>query len=259
VATLAIRLDFAAVLVDDRHRCEAVAEVLVRPCFAELERVSAHRGDRWIEHAEKSAAKIVEILQDRGNRAVAFDTKRNRQLVASGEIQNGTQDRAQSLTRFSAELVFPTPADIKEAMDSVLELAGWLQAGAGFVAVEPSYDLAHHVALGGSQPKLRPGLSERHAIERRGRDWHYQELATKLAGPEWGTFLGAAHLARLAPEQISASGAFYRISQVSNHLAFLQLTPDPADALAADFESKLQRARDVLAPIAMDLSDVNLR
>jgi hypothetical protein len=45
---------------------------------------------------------------------------------------------------------------------------------------------------------------------------------------------------------------------ISPRLAYLQLTKDPADDLRDDFESKLQMAREALAPILMDLSDVNL-
>src|SRR5678815_3084426 len=259
MTTLAVRFDFFAALVDEHERCRRVAAILMRPCFSLLERVSAHRGDRWLDHTEKSETKIVEILQDGSNRAVALETKRRRPLAANAEVQNGTQDRAETPTRFRAKLVFPVPADVEGTVTALIDLASTLRAGAGFVAAEPTYDLAHHLALGGSKPKMRPGLSERHAIERRGRDWHYQELPTKLAGPEWGTFLGAQHLSALDLDAVRASGAFYRFVAASPVLAFLQLTADPADAVREDFEPKLEAARKALAPILMDLRDVHLR
>ena len=258
MVTLAVRFDFAVALVEDEQRCRRVAEILMRPCFRDLERASAHRGDRWVQHAPKSADAIVSILQDPKNAAVSFDTKRGKDLVASGEIRNGTREINQGATRFYADLVFPVPEDLEATTAALCELADALDTGAGFVAGEPDYAYAQKVALGGFNPKLRPGLSTRRAIERRGRDWHQWQRHNELAGPEWGIFLGAEHLARLDIEKVRASRAFNRVVLVSPRLAYLQITTNPGDDLRDDFEVKLQAAREALAPILMDLSDVNL-
>jgi hypothetical protein len=258
MATLAARFDFTAALVQDAQRSRRVAGVLMYPCFRDLERVSAHHGDRWVQHAPKSADAIVAILRDPKNSAVSFDTKRGKELVAGGEIKNGTRETSEGATRFYGVLEFPMPTDVEAATAALCELADALDTGAGFIAGEPDYAYAQKVALGGFNPKLRPGLSTRRAIERRGRDWHYQQLHNELAGPEWGTFLGAEHLARLDIERVRASGVFERVVLVSPRLAYLQVTADPADDLCDDFEVKLQATRAVLAPILMDLSDVNL-
>jgi hypothetical protein len=224
-----------------------------------LERLSAHRGDRWIAQPEKSEARIAEILLDRGNKAAALETKRSRELVASAEIQNGTQDRAETPTRFYAELSFPVSLpDIEATIAAIGDLASALDTGSGFVAVEPDYELAHEVAVAGSKPRARANLSERRRIERRGRDWHYKELATKIAGPEWVTFLGAGHLAHVDLDQIRTTSAFERVAQVSPSLAYLQVTANPLDDLSGELEVRLPRAREALQPLLMDLSDVNL-
>jgi len=95
--------------------------------------------------------------------------------------------------------------------------------------------------------------------EREARYRKRELRGTHLSGPEWGTFLGAQHLAKLDLEAVRGSGAFARIVEVAHgRLAFLQVTTDPEDDLRDDFEDKLVAARAALAPIAMDLSDVNL-
>lgn len=196
MVTLVVRLDFAVALVEDEQRSRRVSEILMRPCFRDLERVSAHRGDRWVQHAPKAAEAIVAILRDSNNSAVAFDTKRSKELVAGGEIKNGTRETNQGATRFYGYLAFPIPGDVDATITALCELADALDTGAGHVTGEPDYAYAEKVALGGFDPKPRPGLSARQAIERRGRYQHMWQRNNELAGPEWGTFLGAEHLAR---------------------------------------------------------------
>jgi len=260
IPTWAVRFDFATKLVDDEAACKRVAEILVRPCFHELERLSIHRGDRWIEHGPKSADRIVSILRDARNKAATLDTRKGREIVANAEIRNGTREAPAEPTRYDSELMFPVDASAVEAtVAAVCELAATLDVGAGFVAVEPAYDDAHRAAIGLSLPRARTGVSQRRRIERRGRDWHDIDRPTLLAGPEWGTFLGAQHLAKLDLETVRRSGAFARVVEITPaRLAFLQVTEDPEDDLREDFEAKLIEARKVLAPIAMDLSDVTL-
>jgi len=260
IPTWAIRLDFAVALVDDEPRCRRVAEILVRACFHELNRLSIHRGDRWIEHGPVTVERIIKILLDRDNKSATLETGRGRELAANAEILNGTYASNEGDTRFNSELVFPLEQGHVEAVvSSICELAAVLGTGAGFLAIEPDYHKAHRLALGLFKPQERPALSERRRIERRGRDWHRSERQTLLAGPEWGTFLGAQHLAKLDLEQVRKSGAFARVVEIMpRRLAFLQVTEDPEDDLREDFEAKLIEARKVLAPIAMHLSDVNL-
>jgi len=65
-------------------------------------------------------------------------------------------------------------------------------------------------------------------------------------------------LPRIDAGALRASGVFARVVELSPALVFLQLTADPADALAHDFDARLEPARAVLAPLLMDLSAVIL-
>lgn len=257
MTSLAVHYDFSAILVDDARRRRRVAELLMSPCFDRLARVSAQRGDRWVDYAPKSVDAIDSILADRRNSELSLDNGRRGEMVASAAMKNGAREGLGEPPH-KAYLAFPTPVDLEGATVALLALADALDAGAGFIACEPNYDAGQNVALEGGKPRLRPGVSTRRATARRGRHWHYKRRHAELAGPEWGTFLGAAHLARLDIDQVRASGAFVRVELISPRLAYLQVTGDPADDLREDFEARLEAARLALAPILMDLSDVTL-
>lgn len=180
-----------------------------------------------------------------------------------GSFRTGTYPgpREPAATRFYAYLAVPIVGSVEDAVDALCELASAVDVAAGFVAVEPSYSRAQEVALGFRVPRERAGLSARRRQERRGRDWHAERIATQAHGIEWGTFLGAGHLAagKLDIGALRASGAFARVIEIApRRLAFLQLTADPLDDLTDGIEAKLVAARAVLAPIAMDSSDVRL-
>jgi hypothetical protein len=254
-----IRLDFAAALVEDFARRQRVADILVRPCFRELERLSIHRGDRWIEHGPVTAERIVRILADTSNASACFDTRRGRELVATADIRNGTYETNAGPTRFNSDIVIPLDRETIDAtVESVCDLADALDVGAGFVAAEPTFRNAQSAALAATLPLARPGLSERRRIERRGYHWHQWERARLLSGPEWGTFLGGQHLEKLDLDAVRASGAFERVISISPRLAFFQVTADPDDDGRDVFEERLVGARGALSPILMDLSDVHL-
>ena len=240
MSTLAIRIDLAAALVTDPARSRRAAEILSRPCFSDLGRVSAHRGDRDVEPAPTSLDAIAAMLGDPRNSGVVFDTPGGKKLAAGGEIKNGIRQTNEGATRFYGWLAFPLPADFTPAVSALCDLAETLNAGAGFIVVEPDYQYAQNAALETGAFKMRPGLTTRRLRECDARGLHLWKRHNELAGPEWGTFLGADHLARLEIEKVRASGAFEHVVLVSPRLAYLQITKDPADDLRDDFEAKLQ-------------------
>ena len=260
---LAIHLDFELRLVESPDAARAVGEILVRPCFAALSRMSGRRKDRWSRHGKPSAEAIAGYLGDASLDSVALETKRGQEIVASAEVENGIRERGPSVpaeTRHPARIAIPyVAAELEAVVGGVCDLARTIRATAGYVALEPKYGWAHEVSLGGSRPRERVGLSEQRFRERRGRGWYEERLVTALASVEWGTFLGSGHLARLDPGEVRASGAFARVVELAaGQLAYLQVSEDPADDLTEGFEAKLQAARRALAPVLMDVSGISL-
>src|SRR5205814_2485366 len=122
-----------------------IAEILMRPCFASLSRLSARRKDRWSKHAKPSVESIATYLADATNDAISMDTKRGQDLVASAEVENGVGRDAAPIvaTRLQAYAAIPYVAESLEAVvTGVRDLASALGAAAGFISLEPSYGLA---------------------------------------------------------------------------------------------------------------------
>jgi hypothetical protein len=260
-STLAIRLDFGQRLIEKRSVSTTVAEVLARPCFAVLDRLSGRRKDRWSKHVKPSSDAIAGYLSDPKLDAAALDNKRGKDPVASAEVENGVgrDNDAASPTRYRATAVLPYVATaLEEVVTSACDLGAALDAAAGYIALEASYGLAHEVALGGFRPRERVGLSQQRFRERRGRHHYDDRLVAELAGVEWGTFLGPGHLAKVDLAELRRSGAFARVVEVTPTLAYLQVTEDPLDDLTEGFEQKLIAARRVLAPLLMDVSAMSL-
>lgn len=266
--TLAMRLDYGATLCELPTVAAQVSEIIARPCFSDsLTRVSARRLDRWVEHRKSTIESINAALLDPRNEGVSFDNGRVGERVASAEVQVGPMVRpksAGSCTRYMAYVAIPhSSADLDARIAGFCDLAGALEAAAGYVAVEREYSQAHEVAIGCRRPRERAGLSVQRFRERRGRDWKSDLIHTQVSGIEWMTVLGPGHLVALASaglelEEIRASGVFHRVIEVMPGRLVLQLSADPADDLTDGFEAKLVTARTVLAPIMMDVADVSL-
>jgi len=241
--TIAIRLDHPRVRLDAIHR---IADILSRPCFACLERIGTRRRERIRQLAPASPERIAKYATHRGNDAVVFDG--GAPLVASAELELG---------RGAARTFIAIPlGDRSDAFDDLIratiDLAVALQATAGFVATEPDHAAARGVAVGLDCERG----SERRRRERRARRRKAELLGSKLATIEWGTFLGPGHLVQVKLARLQALGVFERVVDLGPELAFLQLTNDPTDDLGDGFEDLLARAREVMAPMLVDISDV---
>ncbi len=266
---LAMRLDYGATLCELPTVAAQVSEIIARPCFSEsLTRVSARRLDRWVGHRKSTGESINAALLDPRNEAISFDNGRVGERTASAEVQSGPMVRPKAVglsTRYMAYVAMShLSADLDARIAGFCDLAGALEAAAGYIAVEPDYSHAHEVAIGCRRPRERAGLSVQRFRERRGRDWKSELIHTKVSGIEWMTVLGPGHLAALANsglelQRIRESGVFHRVIEVMPRpLVLLQLTADPADDLTDGFEEQLVAARTVLAPIMMDVADVSL-
>ncbi|HEV7555262.1 MAG TPA: hypothetical protein VGO00_07410 [Kofleriaceae bacterium] len=241
--TIAIRLDHPRVELGAVHR---IADILSRPCFACLERIGIRRRERIRRLAPASPERIARYATHRGNDAVVFDGGGSA-LAASAELELG---RGAARTFIAIPLRAEALPDILRA---TIDLAMAVHATSGFVATEPDHATARGVAVGLDCPRG----SERRRRERRARRRKAELLGSKLATIEWGTFLGPGHLVQVKLARLQALGVFERIVDLGPELAFLQLTSDPTDDLGDDFEVLLARAREVMAPMLVDISDVD--
>lgn len=256
---LAIRLDHGTTISREPDVAHRVAQILTRPALAVLARVSAREKDRWSKHAPATAETIEQYLTNETNDSIALDNGRAGELTASAEIESGPHlnVKAAPAVRFIAHLVLPyDAAKLEEVLTAAFDLATTIRATAGFVAVEPTYGLAHRIAIGQSIPKDRVGLSAQRIAERRVRDFKSEQLDTRLAGLEWGTFVGAAVRQKLDLDELRRSGAFNRVTEVTPELAFLQLTANPEDDLSLHADDRFTRARSLLSSVLLDTSDL---
>ena len=239
--TIALRLDHPRL---EPGAIDRVADILMRPCFANLMRIAARRRDRTRPYAPVSRDRLARYAAHRGNDAVVLCGDPEDEASAELELH-----RAVSRTVIAIPLY---PAEIPELIAAGVDLATALGATSGFVCAEPDHAAARRVAIGLPEPRG----SERRQRERRARRSKAELLGSKLASIEWGIFLGPGHLVQVKLPRLQAMGVFQRIVDLRPALAFLQLTDDPSDDLDADFEVTLERAREVMAPMLVDISDV---
>lgn len=265
--TLVLRLEHAFIPGKDPAAARSIGEILTRPCFALLGRVCLETyAGRSKRHATKSAAAIASYLCDPECDVVDLDPGRGRELIAGAYIVSGMSREADNWEVYPAPLcsnvVVPLDPDTRSAcMGAFLDLAIALRAIAGCVSTEMDYGLADKLARGRGIPTVedalqQPGLSIRRLRERRAYDM--RKLDRRIHGPEWGLFLSREHLRALPATEIEASGVFAEVHRLTDELVFLQLTSDPANALRADYDQLLDPAREVLAPLLMDISRITV-
>ncbi len=258
-ATFAVRLDFGRVILGDREGAHRVAEILSKGPFSALERVSGRHNDHWATYGKTTAQIIEQHLSDPTFDAVSLQTKSGSELIASAEIETSLRARTSSPTALVAYITLPVDGtETHAAILSICELAEALQTGAGFISVEPDYARAHRLAIGNSRPKERSGLSELRQRGRRARDWKSEQVGSKLATVEWGTFLGTGHLVQVDLGKLQESAAFEKVIEISPTLAYVQVTANPLADLSGELEEQLPKAREALRPLLMDISDVKL-
>ena len=142
------------------------------------------------------------------------------------------------------------PAHPLDIVEGFLSLATALEAFSGYICVESGWAAAEIAALG-MRRKPPPSDFPRRAQEREAHARYFERRETQIAGPEWGLFLGPGHLARVTPDP----AVFPVIRDVGRGKLCL-LSDNPEDALTAAFDVRLDAARQALAPILMDVSEV---
>jgi hypothetical protein len=255
--TLALRLEHAFIPGRDAGASAAVAEILTRPCFAELRRVALETNKgRVMRHSATSRERVQALMQDPKCDMVNMDSGRHGELVADARIETGLLRDADYWDSFPAPLMStvtaPHEASLMGArLEAFCELAVVLRAMAGCLSLEMNFRMACRL-VNGNTPTPRkglrqPGMTLRRLQER--RSYTQKISGRQIPSPEWGLFLGRGHLDQVSADALAATGAFHRVRVLGDDLVFLQLTADPADALRPDFDAMLDPVRRVLAPV----------
>lgn len=253
--TIAARFRFPTFLVDDPSAARRVAEVLARPCLARLERVAAKKGDQLVMRTNATASGIAAHLAEHAFEGVVLENAGEGVVVASAEFPNGQHARSWPASPVGCYGYVAVPfvaTDTNDVVRAACDLAIALDARSGAITVEPDYHSAQRWALESPRPKERTGLSARRIQERRAHRRFEDDLATRVAGPEWGLFLGPGHLQHLDRRAIAAAAA--RVEEVSSSLLYVQASFDPLDDFTDAFDATLDALRGALAPVLMDLS-----
>ena len=242
---------------------KAISDFLCQPIFDVVKRSAMIDRDKRVGRKRKSRAVLLEQLGAPRSQGITLD-------------DGTTELSATAYFRFdmSSDTPYPAPnlgyvivqyksEHLEVFLASFRTLFAQLNGVLGWISVEPSHAEAHSVSLGmdNRETRARSDMSDQRRRERMGQG-RLRTYPTKLPAIHWGTFISQGHLAAVGLEQLQASPAFFRVEPVAadqpHAMAFLQLTADPIDALAPGYEQTLDAARAALAPLMLDVSDIEL-
>ncbi len=257
-------LYYARSLRDHEDLASRAAGLLNTPSMRAFRRVATSKNGRETEYGRNSPELLLKHLQRPDAHAVWLDSGRSGKLESHGwiTIALGYKPDADILATMRANFVVPYVADEREAvLDVFCGLAEILDAAYGATSVEPSFDTASNAAVA-SRPSAADAptytvMTEDRIRYRNAPAYLRNQIHHSIGGPEWGTFLGPGHLARLPPDTL-ASGAFHQVRPLAHGGAFLRLSEDPMDAQTDAILGMVARARAALEPIVMDVSSVRI-
>ncbi len=253
MTTFALRIDHRAWL-DKPEVATAIGEVLDHPSFRALRRVAYNTGVRETRHQPRTAASVKEILLSKDCDSAVLDSGRTGELTATGAIFTGRHIQHWDADKrvIDSHVIVPydtaAPLAIVEGF-SLLAVA--LDAFGGYLYVEPSFIRARAAVYCQAPRRHEVRDYPRRARERKAHARYAEWHETRIAGPEWGLFLGPGHLARVTPDP-----AVFPIIRDVGRGKLCLLSENPEDALTEAFDARLEDARRALAPILMDLSEV---
>ena len=261
----ALSLCHARWVRDDDDRARRAASLFNRPVMRAFRRAASSMNGRETGYGRNSPELLLKQLQRPGAHGVLLDSGRSGEIAANGWLQLGLgyEPDADMLAPMSSYFTFPYVADEREAvLDVFCELAETLEAAYGAASVEPSFNSGQNAAM-----ITRPAAEDLPTYTvmtpdriryRRTPGFLANQIHRGIGGPDWGTFLGPGHLARLPPDTLKSS-AFYQVRPLAHGGAFIRLSDDPLVAHTDAILGLVDRARAALDPIVIhDLSDVRL-
>lgn len=251
--------------ISPRENADSIAELLTRPALGALTRMWFQVKDKERQHAEVARATLAAYLATPEAHVVGMDSGRTGELRAKAMIDVSLpyEPAPENVASLRTYVVLPYEVEAAQAVtETVLALAEVLQPVWGMLSVEPSFGIAENAALAKGPPKdERPGYPwmTDARIRYRRAPWYFDnEIDQVIGGPEWGTLLGPKHLEKLTLEALRSSGAFFEVRSLSYGGAFLRLSEDPLDTQAERILGLVEKAREALAPVTVDVSAVKL-
>lgn len=247
---------------DLAHRAASLLNV---PAMRAFRRVAVSKNGRETEHVRNSPELLLKHLQSPAAHAVWLDSGRSGELESHGWITIGLgyKPDADIVATMTSYFALPYVADEREAvLDVFCGLAEIFEAAYGAAAVEPSFNTAQNAAMG-TRPSSDDAptytvMTPDRVRYRRTPGFLANQIHHSIGGPEWGTFLGPGHLARLPPDTL-ASDAFHHVRPLAHGGAFVRLSDDPLVAHTDAILDLVAKARAALEPIVLhDLSEVRL-
>lgn len=251
-------------LRDDEDRARRAADLLNVPAMRAFRRIAVTIKSRETEHQPNSPEQLAKHLRHPEARGVWLDSGRSGDLDALGIITMALDFKpdVDIPAQMYSYLVLPYVAHDREAvLDVFCSFAELLEGAYGAASVEPSFQTAHNAALA-----ARPSADDTPTYTvmtpdrvryRKAPAYLFNEIHHGIGGPEWGTFLGPGHLARLPPATL-ASNAFHSVRPLAHGGAFVRLSEDPLDAQSDAILALVANARAALEPIVLDVSDVRI-
>ena len=177
---------------------------------------------------------------------VGVELRTRELLIVAGTALADRLDRQPTSPRWKYDLSVTLAANRVDAIgrdvviSALCDFAGSVAADAGVVLWSTSVDFARALSSLSSGPDLPPAQVVAYMDAQTNRA-HWGAV---IRGPEWGTFLSAAHVATLAGRELPVAAR----APLRSGGAFLQATREPFDYAAPPPE--LAVLREALAPVS---------
>jgi hypothetical protein len=200
---------------------------------------------RSTKPAEFNVAQLTSRIESGETTAVGVETRNRDVTIIAQTTPAANLDRRPPAPRWTYDLAVALSDDRVAALGrdvviaALCEFAGAVSASAGVVVWSPSLDFARALAFLSSGPDL----SRAHVTALVDAQITRSRWGNVIRGPEWGTFLSAAHVAKLEGRTLPGANT----TPLASGGAFVQLAVEPFDVEAPP--PALAELRAALAPV----------
>jgi len=242
------------------HHLRHLARFLCEPIFDKIDRSAMIDRDKRVGRRAKTVAAIEEQLRADRSQGVDLDQRGNEVDAHAFFVFKKSSDRPYPAPHSGYVYIPYQPEQLEDFLGAVKRIFTELDGVLGYISLEPSSREALSVCLGTDTrvTRARDDISDQRRRERKAQSRSLRQYPTRLPAVHWGMFLSAGHLETVGVATLKASPGFHRVDSLKETLVFIQLTNDPMDALSSRYDQLLDAAREVLAPLLIDVSGIEL-